>query len=267
MKRHEIFGGTALVIVGLLLTLDQVWHINVSRVIGPLFLIALGVWVFWRGTTRSGRAETAPPQHKVIPLEGARRARVRIDHGAGRLAVDASADYDELLDGTFGHGVQVRRIPWEDGADIHLKPAEEGFPFSLFGRGGAGLDWNLGLNNHIPLSLEIHSGASAGELDLAGLRVVNLRLETGASSMDVTLPAEAGETQVAVSAGMASVKIHVPAGVAARIHTSSGLASVTVDQSRFPQTADHTYESPDYATAANRADVRVETGMGSVEID
>ncbi len=66
---------------------------------------------------------------------------------------------------------------------------------------------------------------------------------------------------------MAAVHVLVPGGVAARIHTAAGLAGVAVDTGRFPRSGEHRYESPDYATAANRADIDIEAGMGSIEID
>jgi hypothetical protein len=40
---------------------------------------------------------------------------------------------------------------------------------------------------------------------------------------------------------------------------------MNVDRSRFPQNG-NIYQSPDYATAANRLDIQVETGVGSVDI-
>jgi hypothetical protein len=54
--------------------------------------------------------------------------------------------------------------------------------------------------------------------------------------------------------------------VAARIRVKTGIASVNVDSNRFPRQDGGLYESADYATAANRADITIDTGVGSVEI-
>ena len=59
-------------------------------------------------------------------------------------------------------------------------------------------------------------------LDLRDLKVTDLKLETGASATEVTLPASAGFTRVKVQAGAARVDMRVPGGVAARIKTSAG---------------------------------------------
>jgi hypothetical protein len=43
------------------------------------------------------------------------------------------------------------------------------------------------------------------------------------------------------------------------------LGSNAVDQARFPKTLEG-YASPDYATAANRADIDVRGAMGSIQV-
>jgi hypothetical protein len=53
--------------------------------------------------------------------------------------------------------------------------------------------------------------------------------------------------------------------VAADIRVESGLADINIDQTRFPRTGKH-YISPDYETAANKIDLRLETGVSSVKI-
>ena len=128
-----------------------------------------------------------------------------------------------------------------------------------------GYEWNLALAAGLPLRLILETGASESNLDLRDLKVTSLELKTGASSTSMTLPAQAGETSVHVSSGAASVKIDLPQGVAGRVRVQSGLAGIHIDPGRFPFNGS-IYESPDYASAANRADIFVETGVGSVEI-
>jgi hypothetical protein len=81
----------------------------------------------------------------------------------------------------------------------------------------------------------------------------------------MTLPARAGKIRVKVASGAASVMLRVPEGVAARISVESGLAGISIDQNRFPRSAGG-YQSPDFDRAENSADIRIETGVGSVEV-
>jgi hypothetical protein len=207
-------------------------------------------------------------EEAAIPLEGATSASVRVSHGAGRLAIDASAGADELLLGTFGGGLDVRSDRQGDNLDVRLRLPGGPFPSIALPwnwRSGRGLDWTFGLNPAVPLALRLETGAADMRLDLSELKVTSLRLSTGASSTVLTLPADAGHTPVEVESGAASLRIRVPEGVAARIRVSGALSSTSVDRSRFPRMGG-VYQSPDFETAKNRADIRVSGGVGSVSI-
>ena len=267
MSRSTLFWGVLLILIGALLMLNNlgVLDVNIWSLIWPLFLIALGLWILW-GVVVGPRSVEA--EEVAIQLEGAGRARVHIRHGAGRLHVSASAGPGELAAGTFGGGLDYRVRRDGDMLDVEMRVPSDGFPHFVmpwnWGPGGA-LDWSFGLNSEIPLSLDFETGASDTRLDLADLRVTDLRLQTGASATDLTLPANAGHTRVNIGAGAASVTIRVPSGVAARVRVKGGLAGITVDQSRFPRMGD-TYQSTNYDTASNKADVDIETGVGSIDV-
>jgi hypothetical protein len=127
------------------------------------------------------------------------------------------------------------------------------------------MDWSFGINNTVALSLSLNTGAADAELDLRDLHVNEVRLQTGASSTVMMLPANAGQTNVSVEAGAASVRLVIPDGVAARIRNRSGLSSLSVDRNRFQRKGD-VYQSEDYDAATNRVDVNIQTGVGSVEV-
>lgn len=128
-----------------------------------------------------------------------------------------------------------------------------------------GLEWSLTLNEDVPLTLRVQSGASETRLDLSALKVTDLRVETGASSTEVILPAAAGFTRAHLSSGAAATVVEVPAGVGARIEAGGGLSDTNVAP-RFQRLAAGQYESPDYATAPNKVDLKVETGVGAITI-
>jgi hypothetical protein len=61
------------------------------------------------------------------------------------------------------------------------------------------------------------------------------------------------------------VVLRVPPGVAARVEGVMGLGKPDVDTARFPK-VDGGYQSSDFAQAADRVDVRVDGGVGSVTV-
>jgi hypothetical protein len=203
-------------------------------------------------------------EHAGVPLEGARQGRVRLSHGAGRLDISSGAGMNNLVEGDFGGGIDLDSRRNGDAMDVSLRVPVQVFPFSWWP--GATLDWNVRLNREVPLALEVEGGANDSRIDLSDLLVNDLTLKSGASSTNLALPARAGMTRARVSSGAASINISVPEGVAARIRWRGGLSTVNVNQARFQRLGD-SYQSPDYDTAANKVDLDVEMGVGSVTVN
>jgi len=260
--RGSLFWGLILILLAGLLLLWQMGLLagDIFGYFIPLAIILLGVWLFVGALTR--RRGQVEGQTISIPLENARSARIKLDHGAGRLNVSSGATGSEILNGTFGVDVEYKSHLVGDQLDLKLRNAPQfwlWFP-------GQSLDWDVRLNGDIPLTLKVDSGASASTLDLSNLKVVDLDIDTGASSTEVTLPANAGNTHVDVDTGASSLKMHIPQGVAARIRVKSGVTAVNIDAQRFPAIDSGLYQSVDYTSAANRADITIDAGVGSIEV-
>lgn len=262
MRRNALFWGSILILLGALLLLQNtgILTLNVWKLIWPSFLILLGLWTLWGVLT----PRASKVQAVSIPLEGASRARVHVSHGAGQLIVKSGAGSGELMNGAFGGGLDYNAQRDGEALTLKMRVQRDDFFFAPWGWGRGALDWSFSLNNSLPIALELHTGASDMQLDLADLRVTDLRVETGASSTRLTLPTQAGHTRVDIQAGAASVNLRIPPGVAARIRATGGVASIDVDQSRFPRAG--VYQSVDYDTAANKAEIDVRMGAGSVDI-
>ena len=265
MRNGSTFWAVVLIGAGILLLLNNLGLLSALRIdtwelIWPLFLIALGVRLISRVRAKPGDIEV---EAAAIPLDGATSAAIELSHGAGELRLAAGAGMTDLVAGEFGGGLRHTATRRGDRLEVELKMRVE--PVTVLNWSPGGYDWDVRLNPDIPLSLECETGASRSTLDLHGLRVTELKLETGASSTDVVLPAAAGYTRVKIEAGAARVDVRLPGGVAARIQTSAGLASIAVDSTRFPG-EDKFFQSPDYESAENKVDIEVETGLGTVSI-
>jgi len=264
MRRSGLFWGILLLLIGLLLLLNNLDLITVDvwSAVWAVVLIALGIGILWGIVLGPGSLEG---EELTIPLGGAASGRVQVKHGAGRLRVSAGAPPDTLLVGSCSGGISHRTRSKGNELDVELSPRD--FPYGMapwnWGRGG--LRWSFRLNDQIPVVLAVETGASDVRLDLTELRISDLQLQTGASSVSVDLPARAGRTRVRVEAGAASVSLRVPPDVAARVRLESALASVEVDRNRFPRTGD-VYLSSDYDTAQNKVDIKVEAGVGSLRV-
>jgi hypothetical protein len=205
----------------------------------------------------------------TVARDGATRALIRFEHAAGKLVVRAGGEPDVLLAGDLGEHARVDVRREGERVDVVVRPVGTDWAQLIDPAAWRGphypFDWDVRLNPAVPLSLEIATGASRNVLDLSGLQVTEVVLNTGMSDTDLTLPAAAGFTAVEVHAGLAAVTIRVPPGVAASIRGTVGLGSLSVDQARFFPTPDG-FASPDFATAPNRAQLSVDGGLESVRV-
>ncbi len=264
MKSSRLFWGVILVVLGGLLLLKSLGIItfNVWLIFWPVILVMAGVWLLLGPALTKGKAETV---NLDFPLESIQEAVIDVNHGAGTLKISGGAGSAQLMAGVFTGGVDSRMEKIGAGASLTLNPPSNvvwGFPGGI---GAEGFRWDFRLTDAIPLDMRLHTGAGEARIDLSTLRVQKLTLETGASSTIITLPAKAGFTNVDVHAGAASVVLQVPQGVAGRITMKSGLVGTNIDNGRFPFNGT-TYETPGYDSAANRVEIRVEAGVGSIEV-
>ncbi len=285
-----LFGGIVLFLVGFLF-FEGVIRLSGDRFGGltdvavPLALVGIGAVVLvgafipgpWRrpaivihdprggatagpGAGATGWAAPAPDR-LAIPLEGAADAEVMVTFGAGHLRI-GTATPGMLVDGSFAGGVRVER----GGGPGRVRLAPPAPPWS-WSPNREPYTWTMGVSAEVPLRLRVESGAADAELDLSGLRLAELRLRTGASETRVALPAGAGYSRVDAEGGAAAIHFRVPDGVAARIRSSIALGSSDVDAARFPRNAEGSgWESADFATAANRVEIEVRGGVGSVSV-
>ncbi len=259
MRRSYLFWGSILILLGALFLLKALGITN--DVWGYFWLLAVGLLGVWFIVRAMWRPKGAEGEQVAIELKGAQQASLRLNHGAGRLHIGSGAGAGMLLSGDFGYGLDYKTEMDGDKLEVRMRSASSFGPFI-----GEGYDWNLNLTREIPISLTINTGASESRIDLSELRVPYLKLETGASSTTLTLPAQSGNTLAEINAGVASVDICVPEGVAARIRIKEGLSARNINSARFPRLENNVYQSPDYDQAANRVELNIETGVGSISI-
>lgn len=253
-----ILGGAALVAIGLVLLLRNLGVLPARVSVWPLVLLAVGVVLVVTGLRQ--RADEPAPEVAALPVDGARSARLVLKHGAGTLDVGDPARPGVLFEGTFAGGVRQELRRDGDRIEVTLRhPAD----LDRLARQSRGLWWTLGLAPDVPLDLEVQTGASRARLDLTAVALRSLRMQAGASDVDVKLPASC---RAHVSAGAADVRLHVPAGVAASITTKSALASVQIDETRFPRSG-RDYRSPGYESDDQRVDIVLEGGVASFRVD
>ena len=232
---------------------------NVFTYFWPLALILFGGWmilsVYWRPAQSVEETFT-------VPLGAAKNVRVRFSHGAGQIEIRGGAPSGVALIGSSGTGMNHRSRVIGETLEINVEAGPSFIPFLGPSEGV----WRFQLTQEVPLTLVVEAGASSINIDLGDVLATRVQLKTGASSSNVVLPAR-GVSILDVEAGAASVNIRVPETAAARIRVQEGVTSVNVDTNRFPRLDAGLYQSPDYDTATNRAEINIESGLGSVMVN
>jgi hypothetical protein len=261
MSRTALFWGIVLILLGVVLGLQAAGLISGSvwGYIWALLLIFLGIWVI---SSIYYKPKFDESHQLIVPRKNAQQAEFTFDFGAASLILTGGASPDAALEGLSGTTLDLRSEYLDDKVIVQVNAGPSFIPFL----GPDGWSWRFRLNNDLPTTLKLESGASSIDLDLTDIKVSHLKLETGASSSKIILPARAGKTLFEVEGGAASFDIRVPEGVAARVRVLQGASSVRVDENRFPVTSKGFFQSPDYDTAPNSVEMVLDTGAGSFNI-
>jgi hypothetical protein len=235
-------------------------------------------------------------QDLLEPLSGVKNAKVVIDPGDGNLTIDQLIHSEqELASGTLQYlenrGQPVHTVETTNNQAILTLKASGGQPMRLLpweACNGA-TDWHIHLNPKVTSDLTAHTDGGNIKLNLAGMVITHLLMDTGGGDMDVVLPDQAadlnatvktgggnitieigsdltGSSTVSASSGAGNVMVRLPGNITARIHAASGMGKIIVD-SRFSKVDDTTYQSPDYDSATDKVEITVESGAGNVTIE
>jgi hypothetical protein len=260
MKRDNIFWGIVLILLGVLLFLQTQGYIgNIFPYLWPLALILVGGWIILGVYWKPGNS---PEESFSIPLGTAQSVEYRFSHGAGQLEISGGAPSGQALVGTSAAGMNRNSQLNGDRLNVRVEAGPSFLPFIGPSQGV----WRFQLTQEIPSTLTVETGASSVNLDLSHVPARHVELKTGASGSNVIMP-ERGASLLDIEAGAASVRVVVPLATAARIRVEEeGVASINVDKNRFPRLGAGLYQSPDYDTAADRADINIEAGLGSITV-
>jgi hypothetical protein len=263
MRRGNLFWGVILIVLGVLFFLQA--RGLISDVLGwfwPFFLILMGLWVL--GGRYFSRFGGGQGESFSIDLQGAAKLDIDFDHGAGSVVFSGGAPSGVAIIGSQASGMEYKSHRSGDSLGVDIDAGPNFIPFIGPDNG----EWRFQLTQEVPVAIKVDAGASSMDFDMTDVKLTYLGVDTGASSLKLRLPVNAGHTLVDVESGAASVEMFVPQGVAARIRFTQGVSSINIDEQRFPlfSGAGNLHQSPDYDSAANKVEINLEGGANSVKI-
>jgi hypothetical protein len=240
-----------------------------STLLVLLLLVASVGLLFYTGFGSGGKLNAYDLN---VHLLGDKSAVVDINFGTGDLTVDGQAGSVDLATGSLEYysdsgapNVRLDRNP--DSTNLTIK-SNEGFHFGLFNIASARAPrWDIHLNPALPTTLKADLGVGNTNLDLRDIKLLGLTVDGGAGNASVTFPAVTQPTVSTIDGGVGNLTLHIPKGTEARITVDSGIGNVHVDNRFIKQSSDpDVYITAGYDATPNRLDLRVDAGVGNIEI-
>ncbi|MGE7693857.1 toast rack family protein [Lysinibacillus sp. NPDC094177] len=123
--------------------------------------------------------------------------------------------------------------------------------------------WDIELNENIPMNLSIETGASEAELDLQGLQLEKLNIETGVGDLKVNLGGDWKKSfETNIETGVGDTTVILPSKVGVKLTTEEGIG--TSDVEGFISKGKGVYVNEAYDKADIILEVNSEIGVGDV---
>lgn len=198
--------------------------------------------------------------------ETTREATLNLSGGAARFVIGEPAAASDLIkaDTKMTHGsysMSVDRNAATGTPVIELKPNDGNVKLKS---GNLDNRIDVRLNDKPIWTVKVGMGAGQGDFDLSRLDVRKLDIEVGAADLDIKLGNRAGQSDVKISSGVASIIVRIPKDVGCRIEKDGALNLSQLDD--FTKISDDLYESPNFATATKKISLKYDGGMSKFKV-
>ncbi len=196
---------------------------------------------------------------------GISKAVVKVIGGAGNLVIDSDNQSDIVRSVMNSNVAKVIYGDVVDGSTetvtltMDTPKSNNWFKF-----GSIKNDWNVTLNQLIPISLHVDAGAVNSNIDISKTRVTSAVINLGVSSLDLKLGSLEKELSVDLKSGVSSIKIRVPESSGVAVNVESGLGSDNLVD--FTKISENVYETDNYDTSSNKINITAKTGVSSLTI-
>ena len=196
-----------------------------------------------------------------IDLGSASTARVQIEFPAGELKVESGAS--SLMEGSFRYNA----ADWEpqvsytqNGTQGDLLINQKDDTLSVGDR--LVIQWDIQLNEEVPIELNVRTGAGTSDLALGKLNLTGLTIETGVGVTTVDLNGVwLHDVEVSIEGGLGEITVNLPAEMGVRVEMDTALVSVTATGLTKTESG---YVNRAYGAAPYTLTLKMQAGVGSV---
>jgi N-terminal domain of toast_rack, DUF2154/Cell wall-active antibiotics response 4TMS YvqF len=230
-----------------------------------LFVAAMAAAMFL-GSCGPQRVEVGElrTQTRSVDAEDAESVRANLRIALGELNVSGGAD--ELMEADFAYNVSAwePRVNYELGGDTgELNVEQQGLGEGIPNRDVRN-EWDLRLNDDIPMDLAVQMGGGVSNLDLDSLILTGLNLGMGAGATTVDLTGNwERDLSAVVRGGAGEVTLLLPSQIGVRVNAGTRLGRVNADGLRKEGEA---FVNDAYGDSDTNLEVDVSGGVGQINL-
>ena len=195
------------------------------------------------------------PAESPVPVTSSAEASIAIDSGSRGVVLRAGPPDMQAL---------FRVPPDQSAAAPAVQRGETVVVRRLRGVGRGEIE----LNPHRPWRFKVQAPTWNTLLDVGGLEVRGIHVDSGAAKLECFLPRPRGVVPIHVSSGVAKISLHRPRGAAVVANLSSGAVKARLDDFSVHVTvADVHWESEGASSSPDRYELKVSSGAVQVTMD
>jgi hypothetical protein len=237
-------------------------------------------FVVYRGVTQKSGPIDLRPSTRVtgelksttanVEANGASSLRTKIKMAQGILrlaggtaeALEANFTYDDAdwKEPEVAYAVSVNDVDASAQGNVVVKQRATHRPAMRQGRA----EWDIRLNNDLPTDLYVNFGAGRADLQLSGLALTRLDVESGVGELTVDLSGERKQSlEASIKAGIGDTVLRLPDDVGVRVKSTVSLGSVQPHELTWDGQA---YTNSLYGQSPITVNVVVTGGIGKLNL-
>jgi predicted membrane protein len=188
---------------------------------------------------------------------------VDLSMGAGNLTIGGGER--KLLNAEFTYNV----ASWRPEVRYSSTGAHGNLTIRQPGQGHAQIghtkyEWDLALNNDVPMDLTLHFGAGEARLDLGSLSLRNVDVDMGVGKLEMDLRGNPKHNyDVRIRGGIGEATVRLPAGVGIYAEGSGGIGEIKTQGLR--RESEH-WVNDAYEDSKVRIHLDIHGGIGSIRL-
>jgi hypothetical protein len=214
------------------------------------------------------RVRVGPTQTdtRVVERGNAESVRVDIKMGIGELEVNDGTD--NLLDADFTYNIEdwAPEVDYDvDGNQGRLTIQQPDGNIDGIPDDDIRYEWDLKLADDVPVDLRVDLGVGESALELSGLALTNLDINTGVGDVTIDLTGDWEQSfNVDIDGGIGEATVYLPSNVGVRVETDTGIGTLNVIG--LTRNGD-IYTNEAYGSTDVTLDISISGGVGEITLE